>query len=109
MARPRGFLSKLFPSTSRYPNPRKPWRRPRLSCEYLEDRTVPSTFVVNTTVDSVDASPGNGIAQDSLGRTSLRAAIMEANALAGADTIQVPAGTYALTLAGANEDAGGTG
>ena len=31
---------------------------------------------------------------------SLRAAIQEANALAGADAITLPAGTYVLTIAG---------
>jgi predicted outer membrane repeat protein/VCBS repeat-containing protein len=86
-------------------------RRPSrpLAVERLEDRTVPSTFTVNTTVDSVDANPGDGIAADSLGRTSLRAAIMEANALAGADTIILPAATYLLALAGPEENAGRTG
>src|SRR5262245_49893876 len=86
-------------------------RIPRSSptLERLEDRTVLSTFVVNTTADTVDANPGDGLAQDSSGNTSLRAAIMEANALAGADTIQVPAGTYFLTIPGANEDAAQTG
>ncbi len=57
-----------------------------------------ATFTVNSTVDSVDASPGNGVCADLLARCTLRAAIMEANALAGADTISVPAGTYTLTL-----------
>jgi CSLREA domain-containing protein len=40
---------------------------------------------------------------------SLREAIRAANAAAGPDTITLPAGTYTLTLAGANEDAGATG
>ncbi len=40
---------------------------------------------------------------------SLREAIVAANALAGADTITVPAGTFTLTIAGAGEDAGATG
>jgi CSLREA domain-containing protein len=68
-----------------------------------------ASFTVNTTADSVDASPGNGICGDSLGRCSLRAAIMEANALPGADTIALPAGTYTLAIPGAGEDAGATG
>jgi CSLREA domain-containing protein len=86
---------------------RKRTWRPRL--EVLEDRTVPSTFVVNTTADTMDANPGDGLAQDSSGNTSLRAAIMEANALPGADTIQLPVGTYVMTIPGANEDAAQTG
>src|SRR5215210_21419 len=70
-------------------------RRPAF--DSLEDRTAPAVFNVNTTADTVDATPGNGVAADAAGNTSLRAAIMEANALAGADTINVPAGTYRLT------------
>jgi CSLREA domain-containing protein len=37
-----------------------------------------ASFTVDTTTDSVDASLGNGLCADSLGRCSLRAAIMEA-------------------------------
>lgn len=43
------------------------------------------------------------------GDCSLREAILDANALAGADTINLPAGTYSSTLAGAGEDAAATG
>src|SRR5713101_1679664 len=67
--------------------------RPRL--EALEDRLVPSTINVTTTLDGVAGS--------------LRAAIIQANASHGPDTIMVPAGTYTLTLAGANEDDAATG
>ncbi|MCY2991124.1 MAG: FG-GAP-like repeat-containing protein [Planctomycetota bacterium] len=66
-------------------------------------------FLVNTTEDTVDANPGDGLARDATGKTSLRAAIMEANASAGQDVIFLPAGTYVSTLAGAYEDAGATG
>src|SRR6188768_2067465 len=71
--------------------------------------TNAATFVVNTTADTQDAAPGNGVCADSGGLCSLRAAITEANALAGADTITVPAGTYTTTLAGTNEDANANG
>jgi|GEM_PF-3492150 len=65
------------------------------------------TFNVNVTSDTVDASIGDGVCQDSAGNCSLRAAIMEANALTPANvTINVPAGTYNLTITyGAEEDA----
>ncbi len=67
-----------------------------------------ATFVVNTAADTQDASAGNGICADSSGNCSLRAAISEANALAGADIITLPAGTYTITLTGAeNANAGG--
>lgn len=68
-----------------------------------------ATFTVNSTADEVDADPGNGICAAAGGACTLRAAIQEANALAGADTIIVPAGTYTLTLAGAGENLAATG
>ncbi len=54
-------------------------------------------FAVNSTVDAVDANPGNGTCATAGGVCTLRAAIQEANALAGADTITMPAGTFTLT------------
>jgi large repetitive protein len=63
-----------------------------------------ATFVVNTTSDTVDATPGDATCADAGGMCSLRAAIGEANALAGDDIITVPAGTYTQTLVAANED-----
>ena len=50
----------------------------------------PITMTVNTTADSIDASPGNGVCANSSGYCSLRAAIMEANANPGS-TIQFAA------------------
>lgn len=59
-----------------------------------------ATFTVSSTADVPDAAPGDGICRANTfpPRCTLRAAIEEANALAGADTISVPAGTYTLTL-----------
>ena len=74
-----------------------------------EPQAPGATFAVNTTADTQDANPGNGICADSGGSCSLRAAVREANALAGADTITLPAGTYGLTQTGGGEDAGSTG
>jgi len=67
----------------------------RCPLEILEDRTAPAVFTVATTTDG---GPG-----------SLRQAIIEANASHVPDTIVVPAGIYALTLAGAGEDQSATG
>jgi CSLREA domain-containing protein len=67
-----------------------------------------TTFTVNTTADTTDADTGNGVCADAGGMCSLRAAVMQANATAGADTIVLPAGTYTLALAGA-EDAAAAG
>ncbi|HRQ65024.1 MAG TPA: right-handed parallel beta-helix repeat-containing protein [Xanthomonadaceae bacterium] len=65
-----------------------------------------ATFTVNRTdVDAIDVNPGDGIcsidALDPVPQCTLRAAVMEANALAGHDTILVPPGELIdLTLAG---------
>src|SRR2546425_8188017 len=57
-----------------------------------------ATFTVDSTLDAVDAAPGDGVCATSGGQCSLRAAIQEANALAGPNTIELPAGTYVLTI-----------
>lgn len=70
-----------------------------------------ATFTVNSTLDATDVIPGNGICETAAGNgmCTLRAAVQETNALAGADTIIVPAGTYTLTIPGADEDGAATG
>ena len=62
-----------------------------------------ATFTVTKTADTNDGACNSDC--------SLREAISAANATAGAHTINVPAGTYTLTLAnaGANEDNNATG
>jgi len=66
-------------------------------------------FTVDSTLDTVDAAPGDGVCADASGRCTLRAAIQEANQLAGDDSITLPAGVFTLTLAGAGEDLAATG
>src|SRR5204863_1261910 len=51
-----------------------------------------------------DAAPGDTNCADASAQCSLRAAISEANALAGDDVITLPAGTYTQSLVAANED-----
>ncbi|HKC05144.1 MAG TPA: choice-of-anchor Q domain-containing protein [Patescibacteria group bacterium] len=72
-----------------------------------------TTFNVNTTTDAVDNNPGDGLCRTDLGGNpcSLRAAIREANALGGGTThrINLPAGTYLLTISGTDEDGDDTG
>ena len=63
-----------------------------------------ATFAVNSTFDTADTAPGNGICADQGGLCTLRAAISEANALPGSDVIILPAGTYTQTLVAANDD-----
>ena len=72
---------------SNKPQGRRPLFGRSASFERLEDRRMLATFTVDSILDSVDANPGDGIADDGLGNTTLRAAMMEANALVGTDTI----------------------
>lgn len=62
-----------------------------LSQNYLIPQSV---FVVNTTGDQSDALPGDGFCNDGGGNCSLRGAIQEANAFAGANVIDfnIPGG-----------------
>ncbi len=78
-----------------------------LSLWYLP--THAATFVVNTTSDRVDANPGDGICATVNNDCALRAAVQEANALPGADSVTVPAGVYNLSLQGVLEDAAASG
>ena len=70
---------------------------------------VLSTFIVNTTADTIDVSLGDGNALDGAGNTSLRAAIMQANASGGSHTIILGAETYRLSLGPAGDDAAANG
>ncbi len=93
--RARGqFLNHLFPFSRRYARYRHRdygqshvLTTPAIVCEALEDRTLLAAFVVDSLLDTPDAMPGDGIAEDAVGLTTLRAAIMEAEALPGADDI----------------------
>jgi len=57
-----------------------------------------ATFNVTTTVDEVDANIGDGVCATAVGDCTLRAAVQEANAWSGADTIELPDGLYVLAL-----------
>ncbi len=85
-----------------------------LAVLFLQVGIVPAAaaanFTVNSNIDVVDANPGDGLCQTATpGQCTLRAAVQEANALSGADTITMPADIYTLTIAGAGEDAAATG
>jgi hypothetical protein len=73
----------------------------------LESRLAPAVFVVTTTLDTPVANLSTG--QDASGQVSLRSAIQAANSTSGGDTIELPAGTFTLTRAGAGEDLAATG
>jgi CSLREA domain-containing protein len=55
--------------------------------------SISATFAVNNLGDTPDATPGDGICATAGNVCTLRAAIDEANALAGDDQITVPVGT----------------
>lgn len=77
-----------------------------------DDSAAIVTFVVDSTADGVDNTPGDGFCSTTpgdAGPCTLRAAIQETNALAGTDIVDVPAGNYTLTIGGAGEDAAATG
>jgi CSLREA domain-containing protein len=67
-----------------------------------------AVFVVDSSADKVDINPGDGLCATDTGTCTLRAAIQEANALAGTDTINVNASPM-LMIAGKGEDAAATG
>lgn len=67
-------------------------------------------FVVDSTLDEPDATIGDGFCVSApSGKCTVRAAIQETNALPGMDIVDVPVGTYTLTIAGTGEDAAATG
>jgi predicted outer membrane repeat protein len=69
-------------------NRRKLKRVVRGMLEQLESRDLLASFVVNSNVDLVDANPGDGSCETAnQNQCSFRAAVAEANALAGADEI----------------------
>ena len=86
--------------------------RPWLLVGCLMATLVPAraaTFTVDSTADEVDAAPGDGVCASAANHCTLRAAVMEANALPGGDAIVLPAGTFHLSLVGDGEDAALTG
>ena len=63
--------------------------------EMIPSPTRAATFSVNNTADGDDANRGDGVCEvaPGTGACTLRAAIREANALPGADAVNLPAGT----------------
>ncbi len=89
----------------------------RLLCVFAMSGGVSAqaaVFVANTPSDLIDLLPGNGfcsvLPQPGPGPCSLRAAVIEANALAGVDRIDLlPSMVYRLTIAGIDESVAYTG
>jgi CSLREA domain-containing protein len=72
---------------------------------FLSAPAQAAVFTVNSSADAVDVNPGNGVCETAPGNgvCTLRAAIQEANALAGADEVILPSlpspNSYLLTIA----------
>ena len=70
-------------------------------------------LLVNSTLDLPDADVLDGVCDADLAtpglQITLRAAVQHANVTPGADSIEIPAGTYKLTVKGSGEDAAATG
>jgi CSLREA domain-containing protein len=75
---------------------------------FLPQGAEAALFRVNSTDDIVDATPGDGVCVTGTGVCTLRAAIQEANALAGADEIRLKSAVYRLAP-GSGEDLAATG
>src|SRR5260370_20744623 len=60
-------------------------------------------FVVNSTADAPDAKPGDHLCITAAATCTLRAAVQEANADGGANTISIPRGYYRLSIPPATE------
>jgi CSLREA domain-containing protein len=76
---------------------------------FLSARVQAAVFTVNSPSDVSDATPGNGVCETASGNgvCTLRAAIMEANHFAGGPhTVDIPPGTYILTIPVAGEGDG---
>lgn len=72
-----------------------------------------ATYTVNSSADAPDADTADGVCADSAGRCTLRAAIMQANATGGTNTIDLslindPDNPIVLTIPGADETAQGS-
>ena len=62
------------------------------------------TFNVNNFGDFPDTNPGDGFCANAGGFCTLRAAVMEGNALSGPHVINLPAGTYTLSIPSGSND-----
>jgi len=80
------------------------------SCLFLWQLPVSAAnFVVNTFDDLIDIDLADDLCITVNDDCSLRAAVQQANALAGADSVSLPAGVYNLSLSGILEDFAASG
>ena len=74
-----------------------------------DDASAALPIAVNDTADRPDRSIGDGVCATVANRCTLRAAVQEANALLGQDTINLGPGVYELEIPVMNEDTQSTG
>ena len=67
------------------------------ACDIGSYELEQAEFTVDSTDSTADVNLGDGVCEDGAGNCTLRAAVQEANALGGQNTINLPAGTYDLT------------
>jgi len=84
------------------------WRTVKISPDAVSQNftRLEQKIVVNSTADQSDENPGDGKCASVESTCTLRAAIEEANARAKGDIIELPAGTYNLTLGQTNDLSG---
>ena len=81
----------------------------RLFVEQLEDRRMLAVIAVTTTADSLAADAACSLREAIINANTDSATHPDCAAGTGVDTIDVPGGTYALSLAGTLEDAAASG
>jgi CSLREA domain-containing protein len=80
------------------------------SVEVATNELEQLSLVVDTALDTADATPGDRVCADGSGACSLRAAVMETNAFPTADTIVIAPGVDPnLAIGGRHEDQSATG
>lgn len=102
-------LNWLNELRNRFPGTRRRRKSLLAFSERLENRSMLTSFVVTSTEDAPDADPGDGLARTAAGETTLRAAVQEANANPGVDSIEIPAGVLELNIADAGDDSAANG
>ncbi len=75
----------------------------------LPCRALPATFSVDSAEDRPDLVPGDGLCLTEAGNCTLRAAVMEANALPGDDAIVLGPHPHFLSLPGAGDNTAAAG
>lgn len=92
-------LARHSRDSGRPPNRHLPLIGLLAALAFLPRSAAAATFTVNSTVDDVDAVPGDGVCSTASSLCTLRAAVQEANVLPGAHTIVLSAATYPITIA----------